>query len=322
MHSDDKKALLLVALLLACSDNISGVSRVEDKKAGDTADDGATTLEARSVAAFAQHLLPALQHCASCHGQQQAPLFAVSDAAAAHRVLMEGNKVDFQNIPNSRLVRRLKDEQHNCVSDCQAEGDALIAAISSGRTQGWTARATALTTAALDPAGSHRLHYDIGDLVATSHSKESISLQMDIEPLKDGGGYAVKNLQLSTQYAVYLAGLKPLIDGVWNSLNASLTKIACAAHPPHSTLVGFENTTVLVPDMDVEHMLSFSFATIRAATTADTDCDARATSSDASITAEKKNAYKQTMGEHSGVTARAIQIMLIASVWPGKTELS
>ena len=298
MHSDNKKALLLVVLLLACSDSISGVSRLGDKKAGNTAEDGAITPEARSVAAFTQHLLPALQHCSSCHGQQQAPLFAVSDAAAAHRVLMEGNKVDFQNIPNSRLVRRLKDDQHNCVSDCQAEGDELIAAISAWKKARQDSAASALTTTALDPAGSRRLHYDIGDLVDNSYSKESISLQMDIEPLKDGGGYAVKNLQISTQHAVYLAGLKPLIDGAWNSLNASLAKVACAVRPPHSTLVSFENTTIFVTDMEAEHTLSFSFATVRAATAADADCDARSTSGDASIAAAKRNAYEQTMGEH------------------------
>ncbi len=292
MCGDDKKVLLLVVLLYACSDSINVVSR-----AGKTTGGGGG-VAADSVAAFEQHLLPALQHCASCHGQQQAPLFAVRDAAAAQRVLMEGNKVDFQNIPNSRLVRRLKDDHHNCARDCQAEGDALIAAIGAWKEARQSSAASVLSTALLDPAGRNRLHYDIGDLVDSNYGKESISLQMDIEPLSDGGGYELRNLQLSTQHAVYLEGIKPLVNGAWNSLNASLTRVACAARPPFSNLVGFENTTVLVADMEVEHTLSFSFATVRAATAADTGCDAQSLSVDASITAAKQDIYKQSMGEH------------------------
>lgn len=293
------KNLLLVVLTIGCSDSIDRNSTsLATVKTNPATSDATASAENESVAAFAQHLLPALQSCAPCHGQQQAPLFAVSDAAAAHRAIMDGPKVDFQNIPNSRLVRRLTEDEHNCVDDCQVEGAKLSAAITAWQsTLSDTATAESVTSS-LDPAGSRRLHYDIGRLADSSYNNADVTLQMNIEPLKDGGGYAIKDLQINTHtLPIYIAGIKPLIDGAWDSLNSSLTGVACAAHPPYSTLVGFEHTTIFVADMGADHKLSFSLATIRPARGSDAPCDTHDVPSPAaSIDPVKKLAFEQSLG--------------------------
>lgn len=295
-----RKNLLLAVLTIGCSDSIDRNSTpLATVKTSPATSDATPSAEDKSVTAFAQHLLPVLQSCAPCHGQQQAPLFAVSDAAAAHRAIMDGPKVDFQNIPNSRLVRRLTEDKHNCVEDCQAEGAKLVAAITAWQSTLSDTATAELVTLALEPAGSRRLHYDIGDLAGSGFSNADVTLQMNIEPLKDGGGYAVKDLQISTQTVpIYIASIKPLINEVWDSLNSSLTRVACAAHPPDSTLVGFENTTIFVADMDADHELAFSFATVRPALDSDAPCDARAVSNPAAtaIDPAKKLAFTQSLG--------------------------
>ncbi len=79
-----------------------------------------------SVDAFQTHVLPIVTaHCGACHGKFQAPLFAVGDAATAHINLMESAKVDLMQPERSRLVARLRDDRHNCWSDCAADAQTM-----------------------------------------------------------------------------------------------------------------------------------------------------------------------------------------------------
>lgn len=82
---------------------------------------------AGSQEAFEATVYPITQaRCVSCH-QVQSPQHASSDVAVAHDAAF--TKVNFGNIPNSRLVRKLRDEAHNCWGDCQANADEMEAAI-------------------------------------------------------------------------------------------------------------------------------------------------------------------------------------------------
>lgn len=82
-----------------------------------------------SVTAFSQTVHPlTTANCVNCHGSFQPPLHAVADATQAHNEVMNTFKVDFNNIPNSRLALKLR-EGHNCWSDCNANADQMEAAI-------------------------------------------------------------------------------------------------------------------------------------------------------------------------------------------------
>lgn len=71
-----------------------------------------------SYAAFEQTVYPLTRaNCISCHSVQQ-PLHAADDVAIAHDAVISGFKVNFSNIPASRLVAKLRDDNHNCWGVC------------------------------------------------------------------------------------------------------------------------------------------------------------------------------------------------------------
>jgi hypothetical protein len=57
------------------------------------------------------------QNCVSCHSTQN-PIHAADDVKVAHDIVVNQFKVNFSNVPNSRLVAKLRDDAHNCWSDC------------------------------------------------------------------------------------------------------------------------------------------------------------------------------------------------------------
>ncbi len=57
------------------------------------------------------------QYCASCH-TAQAPQHASSDPDHAMSELLDNFKVNFDNIPSSRIVAKIRDENHACWSNC------------------------------------------------------------------------------------------------------------------------------------------------------------------------------------------------------------
>lgn len=86
-----------------------------------------STILAGSQEAFEATVYPITRaNCVSCH-QTQSPQHASSDPKTAHDAAYM--KVNFGNIPNSRLVKKLRDENHNCWSDCNSNADEMQAAI-------------------------------------------------------------------------------------------------------------------------------------------------------------------------------------------------
>ena len=57
------------------------------------------------------------KHCVNCH-TSQVPQHASSNLEHAMSELVDNFKVNFDNIPASRIVAKIKDENHGCWSDC------------------------------------------------------------------------------------------------------------------------------------------------------------------------------------------------------------
>jgi len=84
--------------------------------------------------AFAATVYPLLtEYCSRCHissaNSPQSPYFASADVDEAYGEVQ--SKIDLDNPDDSRLVIRLRDEFHNCWTDCSANGDEMLAAIAT-----------------------------------------------------------------------------------------------------------------------------------------------------------------------------------------------
>lgn len=69
-------------------------------------------------------------NCISCHSSIQ-PMHASDDYREAHDILVTQKKVNFDNIPSSRIVAKLRGENHNCWSDCEANAREMENAIAT-----------------------------------------------------------------------------------------------------------------------------------------------------------------------------------------------
>lgn len=91
--------------------------------------------KALSVQAFSQttHLLTRA-HCVNCHGNFQQPLHAVADPTQAHDALIDTNKINFNDIPNSRIVQKLGSEMHQCWTNCTSNAAEMEQSIQNWKT--------------------------------------------------------------------------------------------------------------------------------------------------------------------------------------------
>ncbi len=101
-------------------------------------DVGASKSFPASPAAFGATVYPLLsQYCSRCHSSSaatpQSPFFAESDVDVAYAALRA--KINLDAPAQSRLVVRLRDEFHNCWTDCSQSAAIMLAAIEdfSGR---------------------------------------------------------------------------------------------------------------------------------------------------------------------------------------------
>lgn len=75
-----------------------------------------SSADAQMADSFSKTLQPTLvSNCASCHGVNQAPMFAVLDSMSAFRALMQNNLVDVNTPANSLLITKLQ-AGHNGIS--------------------------------------------------------------------------------------------------------------------------------------------------------------------------------------------------------------
>lgn len=83
-----------------------------------------------SYEAFEKTVYPITRsYCVSCHSTQQ-PVHASADLKTAHDAVLANMKVNFENIPSSRMVKKLREDNHNCWGDCETNALEMEAAIS------------------------------------------------------------------------------------------------------------------------------------------------------------------------------------------------
>ncbi len=95
-------------------------------------DPGASKSFPASSALFASTVYPVVeQYCARCHSSgaltPQSPFFAEADVDVAYAAVR--SKINLDTPAQSRLVVRLRDEFHNCWTDCGTAANVMLAAI-------------------------------------------------------------------------------------------------------------------------------------------------------------------------------------------------
>ncbi|MAG32857.1 MAG: hypothetical protein CL908_18420 [Deltaproteobacteria bacterium] len=87
---------------------------------------------AEQVTSFEATVFPVLRaNCDGCHDQSGpgAPMIAHSDSPTAWASVVDNQKVNFNDPPSSRLVRRLIGDLHYCWSDCASDAAVMLAEI-------------------------------------------------------------------------------------------------------------------------------------------------------------------------------------------------
>ncbi len=124
----------------------SSTSTSSTPSGGSTPTFSSAEVKAISIEAFKKTVYPINRaRCIGCHGASQSPLHAVADVTTAHNAVVDNYKIDFTNIPNSRMVLKLKNDKHNCWSDCTANAAEMQTAITA-----WKAEIDAKAPAATD----------------------------------------------------------------------------------------------------------------------------------------------------------------------------
>lgn len=111
--------------------SFSNSSKTDDSSSNDT-DIGFS--REQSIAAFSATVYPIVNvenRCFACHGEAKinSPYFAQNTIESAYDAVLNAQKVDFKNPENSRLYKRLKDDKHNCWSDCDENAGEMLDAI-------------------------------------------------------------------------------------------------------------------------------------------------------------------------------------------------
>ena len=215
---------------------------------------------------FREHVWPELKKsCGSCHAAGQTPFFASTDIEIARRAIIDGGKVDFSNIPKSRLVLRLSEDNHNCPDDCQKDANRFIKLLALWQKNTAVKPIDGLKTIELDPA-DESLSYDLSNI------KINGQLLAEVELLSKGHGYLLRNLHLETNERLFVHVIKPLINDRWNSLNTTFLQLKCAINPPGGRLQGRAATTLVADNLTSINKLSFVFKELRSATDDDPVC--------------------------------------------------
>jgi hypothetical protein len=118
-------------LLLLASCGRVGVELSQDSKSPKSVvvEEGGGSGDIRSNN-FATALWPMLnKRCGSCHATTQAPFFASTDVVKAEQGAKD--KINVQNIMQSRLVQRLVADKHNCWDECANNAEEMFDAVSA-----------------------------------------------------------------------------------------------------------------------------------------------------------------------------------------------
>ena len=84
-------------------------------------------LESISIEAFKSTVYNLTRkNCLSCHDVNQAPLLASSDLNVAYNSLVTDYQIDFNDIGNSTIVLKLRDDHHHCWGECDSNANEIV----------------------------------------------------------------------------------------------------------------------------------------------------------------------------------------------------
>lgn len=84
----------------------------------------------KNIEYFAKTIWPVTNNnCVSCHGASQQPLHASSNKTTAYNATINGKKINTSDEEKSRLYLKIRDERHNCWSDCDDNAQVMLEAI-------------------------------------------------------------------------------------------------------------------------------------------------------------------------------------------------
>lgn len=115
-------------LLVSC---ISGKESDLDFKVGANGNrtpSSETDLDASTLAFKDSVYVITQTYCLKCHTTQQ-PRHASKDVKVAHDSVIQQYLVDFSNVADSRIVDKLRNQQHNCWSNCESNAKQMEDAI-------------------------------------------------------------------------------------------------------------------------------------------------------------------------------------------------
>lgn len=196
----------LVALLplvaLACGDY--GAPSTDATTASTTF--GAALPEGLSVAeqvtSFETTVYPLLRaNCVNCHDAAGpgAPRIAHVDSSTAWSAVVDNQKVNFSDLAQSRLVRRLGSDLHFCWSDCQDDATQMLTEI-----QNWQN--------AIESAGGSTASVDVANLTSNTRTSLDGFEEVGAERYEDGVIARWDFKELTGTVAADTSGVAPAMD--------------------------------------------------------------------------------------------------------------
>ncbi len=183
LDSNDACAAVITAYIESWAGDSAGGGRTIQLKPPPIKEAGASKSFPEASDLFAANVHPLLAaHCSRCHDDgaatPQAPFFASSDVDAAYAEAKA--KIDLDTPANSRLVVRLRQEFHNCWSDCQSNAVEMETALANFAAQ--------VPVTQVDPSLVLSKALKLGDGVVASGGSRSESNLIALWEFKTGKG--------------------------------------------------------------------------------------------------------------------------------------
>lgn len=189
--------------------------------------------------------------CASCHGAGIGPQFVVDDIAEAYAFAK--GYTNFQDVPSSRLVQRMKDG--HCGMVCQTDGTEMEAAIRFW----WENGESAVNTGASPTIGIQTVQLTIPAVLPTGNTFTTLTFNLtNLDPLLLANvqfsieiqsfgtdAYRVRRPRLITMgLPITVRDIKVVLNGEYDPLNNAYTNVNTTV--PATTSQILDNTSVML----------------------------------------------------------------------------
>lgn len=239
------------------------------------------TSGASSLDAFQATVYPITRaRCASCHASTQQPLHASANVTTAHNAVLNSYKVDFSNIPNSRMVRKLQ-EGHNCWGSCTANATEMQLAIEDWKDLMQNAGGGGAPAPSAIPPVVTRLTSTSRTVTQERASANApmgpFTLRFPLTSLGVAGGtvefrledydmysYRITQLRIiSPNRSVVVKGVYVIMNGKFNPQNANLTQVDQTVAQSAAGTVLTPSSMILLKDLGGDDTFALGFETLQ-----------------------------------------------------------